>query len=259
MGHDQGVRSDQRNDPPSSVVGRITSILTVIEEAPGPVGISEIAGATGLAKGTVHRLVAQLVDERLVERHENSRLSLGVRLFELGTHVPLPRTLAQAALPLMVDLHQATDRQVHLAVLDGVEVVYVEIVRGGLPLSSSIGGRLPAHATGVGKALLAYSPRAVVAQRVEAGLTPMTRHTIVTAPGLERALRDIRTNGTSYDHEESHLGVSCVAAPVFGADKKIRAALSVTGQTQLMDLPRLGVAVRTAAFTLSRQLRDAGL
>lgn len=242
-----------------SVVGRIAAILQVIEDSPRPVGISEIAAATGLAKGSVHRLVGQLVDERLVERDPESRLTLGVRLFELGSSVPLPRTLAHAARPLMVDLHQATDRQVHLAVLDGVEVVYIEIVHGGLPLASSIGGRLPAHATGVGKTLLAYSPRSVVTERIDAGLDPMTPRTIVTPGGLGRALQDIRTTGTAYDHEESHVGISCVAAPVFGADKKIRAALSVTGQTQRMDLPRLGVAVRTAAFTLSRQLRDAGL
>jgi DNA-binding IclR family transcriptional regulator len=253
------VCSDQRNDPPLSVVGRIAAILGAIEEAPGSVGISELAAATGLAKGSVHRLVGQLLEERLVERTADARLTLGVRLFELGSSVPLPRTLAQAARPLMLDLHHATDRQVHLAVLDGVEVVYVEIVHGGLPLASSVGGRLPAHATGVGKALLAYSPQAVVADRVEAGLDPMTPRTISTPAGLTRALQDIRTVGTSYDHEESHLGVSCVAAPVFGADKKIRAALSVTGHTPRMDLPLLGVAVRTAAFTLSRQLRDAGL
>ena len=212
-----------------------------------------------MAKGTVHRLVNQLVDERYVERTDDARLVLGVRLFELGTRVPLPRTLTEVARPLMLDLHQATDRQVHLAVLDGIEVVYVEIVRGGLPLASSVGGRLPAHATGVGKALLAYSPRAVVTDRIDAGLPAMTPHTLVTRGDLERNLEDIRAEGTSYDHEESHLGVSCVAAPVFGADKRIRAALSVTGQAERMDLPRLGVAVRTAAFTASRQLRDAGL
>lgn len=222
-------------------------------------GISELAARSGMAKGTVHRLVIQLLEEGIVERTDDARLVLGVRLFELGSSVPLPRTLTDVARPLMVDLHQATDRQIHLAVLDGVEVVYVEIVSGGLPLASSIGGRLPAHATGVGKAMLAYSTRAVVAERVEAGLPAMTPHTIDTPEDLEKNLREIRSEGTSYDHEESHLGVSCVAAPVFGADKRIRAGLSVTGQTSRMDLNRLGVAVRTAAFAISRQLRDAGL
>lgn len=252
------MRSDERNVP-ISVVGRISRLLQALEARPGPVGISELAADTGMAKGTVHRLVEQLLEERLVERTDDARLVLGVRLFELGSRVPLPRTLADVARPLMVDLHQATDRQIHLAVLDGVEVVYVEIVRGGLPLASSIGGRLPAHATGVGKAILAYSPRSTLAARIEAGLPAMTPHTLVTPEDLERNLREIRSEGTSYDHDESHPGISCVAAPVFGADKRIRAAISATGQTPRMDLHRLGVAVRTAAFTISRQLRDAGL
>lgn len=254
------MRSGERNAP-ISVVGRISRLLRVLEEGVGPLGISELATATGLAKGTVHRLVNQLLAEGLVERTDDARIVLGVRLFELGSSVPLPRTLTDVARPLMVDLHQATDRQIHLAVLDGIEVVYVEIVRGGLPmeLASSIGGRLPAHATGVGKAMLAYSPRSVVAARVEAGLPAMTPHTLDTPEALERNLREIRSEGTSYDHEESHLRISCVASPVFGADKRIRAGLSVTGPTVHMDLHRLGVAVRTAAFAISRQLRDAGL
>ena len=241
------------------MIQRVTAVLTALESAPRPLGISELAERTGLAKGTVHRLVGQLAVERIVQRTEDSRLALGVRLFELGSQVALPRTLTDVARPLMDDLHRATDRQIHLATLDGVDVVYIAIVHGGLPLSSTIGGRLPAHATGVGKAMLAYSPRSVVDARVQAGLPAMTPRTIITPGGLARDLQSIRSVGTSYDHEESHVGISCVAAPVFGADKRIRAALSVTGHTPRMDLERLGVAVRTAAFTISRLLRDAGL
>lgn len=253
------MRSADRNSPPISVVGRVGVLLAALEEAARPLGVSELAAATGLAKGSVHRLVGQLVEERILKRTEDSRLDLGVRLFELGSRVTLPRTLTEIARPLMHDLHRATDRQIHLATLDGVDVVYIAIVHGGLPLSSSTGGRLPAHATGVGKAMLAYSPRSVVAARVDAGLEAMTPRTIVTPGALARDLQDIRSVGTSYDHEESHVGISCVAAPVFGADKRVRAAISATGQTPRMDLDRLGVAVRTAAFAISRQLRDAGL
>lgn len=252
------MRPAQRNAPPTTVVGRATAVLQVVQEAGGPVGISEIAARTGMAKATVHRLVGQLVGEHLLERRADTRLVLGVQLFELGSQVPLPRTLGEIARPLMHDLHRATDRQVHLAVLDALEVVYVEIVSGGLPLASSVGGRLPAHATGVGKAILAYSPPSVVAARVDAGLPAMTPRTIVTPGALARNLEEIRAEGTSYDHEESHVGVSCVAAPVFGTDRRIRAAVSITGQTPHMDLPRLGVAVRTAAFAMSRELREAG-
>ncbi len=96
-------------------------------------------------------------------------------------------------------------------------------------MSSRTGGRLPAHATGVGKVILAYSSAATVRARVEAGLPRLTPRTISTPGGLTRELRKIRSVGMALDLEESHAGVSCVAAPVFGADRRVRAGLSVTG------------------------------
>ena len=126
-------------------------------------------------------------------------------------------------------------------------------------MTSRTGGRLPAHATGVGKAILAYSSAATVRARIEAGLPRLTPRTIATPGALTRELRAIRTVGMAQDREESHLGVSCVAAPVFGADHKVRAGLSVTGATGSIDPATLGPAVRTAAFTLGRALRESGL
>jgi DNA-binding IclR family transcriptional regulator len=160
----------------------------------------------------------------------------------------------------MEDLREATRQRIHLAVLDGVDVVYVEILgTGGLEVVSRTGGRLPAHATGVGKAMLAYSPAATVQARIEAGLPRLTPRTISTSGGLVRELRKIRSVGMALDLEEAQLGVSCVAAPVFGADRKVAAGLSVTGVTGSVDPGTLGPAVRTAAFTLSRLLRESGL
>jgi DNA-binding IclR family transcriptional regulator len=126
-------------------------------------------------------------------------------------------------------------------------------------VGSRTGGRFPAHATGVGKAILAYSPASVVQARIEAGLPRLTARTITTPGALQRELQEIRTRGFAQDREESHLGVSCVAAPVFGSDKKIRAALSITGRTTSIDPARLGPAIRIAANSLSRALRESHL
>jgi IclR family acetate operon transcriptional repressor len=247
---------------PSSVLARATAVISAFDEDHPTLGISEITRRTGLAKSTVHRLVGELVGLRVLDRAEDGqgRYRLGMWLFELGELVPSHRTLSDAALPIMEDLLEATHQRIHLAVLDGIDVVYVEIL-GALDrsLASRTGGRIPAHATGVGKAILAYSPQAVVRERVEAGLPRLTPRTI-TAPGaLTRELQDIRTEGTAYDREESHVGISCVAAPVFGSNRRVRAALSITGRTGSIDPVRYGVAVRTAAFTLSRTLRESGL
>lgn len=261
------MRSTERNGlpgdgaTPASVLGRAVALVRAFDEDHPVLGVSELARRTGLPKSTVHRLAHELVDERVLDVADG-RFRLGMWLFELGEMVPLHRTLTEAATPIMEDLRSVTSHRVHLAILDGIEVVYVKVLGTGridVPISSRTGGRLPAHATGVGKVILAYSPVAAVRARIEAGLPRQTPRTICTPGGLMNELRKIRTNGMALDLEESHLGVSCVAAPVFGSDHKIRAGLSVTGPTRYFDPGTTGPAVRTAAFTLSRALRTSGL
>ncbi len=230
-------------------------VLSAFDLEHTALGISELARRCGLPKSTVHRTVRELVRLRLLE-HDGTQLRLGMLLFELGQLVPRQRTLREAALPYLEDLREATHATVHLAVLDGIEVVYVEILRGREPppLPSRVGGRLPAHATGVGKAILAFSPPAAVAARIEAGLTRRSPYTVVLPGPLTRELQVIREAGVSYDREESALGVVCAAAPVFGAEGTVVAALSVTGRAERLDVERMAPAVRTAALTLSRSL-----
>lgn len=178
-----------------------------------------------------------------------------MRLFELGSGVPQQRALRDAALPLMADLREATRCTVHLAVLDGIEVVYVQILTapGGIRLPSKLGGRLPAHATGVGKAMMAFSDPSVLAARVEAGLPRLTPRTICTPGALARDLAQIRAQGIAYDREESTVGVHCVAVPVFDAGERVIAALSVTGRST-REVTRIAPAARTVGLSLGRLL-----
>lgn len=263
------MRSIQRNGrpqripptPPPSVVGRAAAIVAAFDEDRPVLGVSDLARRTGLPKTTVHRIAKELCDVRVLDPAEQSvGYRLGTWLFELGQLVPTHRSLSEAAQPIMEDLREATHERIHLAVLDGVDVVYVKILGGsGGPVTSRSGGRLPAHATGVGKVLLAYSPAAALRARVEAGLPRLTPRTIAAPGTLAQELQEIRRVGMGMDREESHRGISCVAAPVFGSDRKIRAGLSITGPTRSLDPATLGAAVRTAAFTLSRALRQSGL
>lgn len=245
---------------PRTVLGRYLAVLNAFDPGTARIALAQLTVRTGLPKSTVHRLCAELVGEGLLERDEEGMYALGIRLFELGELVPRHRTLSSVALPIMEDLREATRQRVHLAVLDGIDVVYVEILGAGvIDVASRVGGRFPAHATGVGKAILAYSSAATVKARIEAGLPAVTSRTIATADGLIGELRKIRSVGMALDLGESHLGVACVAAPVFGANRRIRAGLSITGPAASIDPGVLGPAVRTAAFTLTRTLRDAGL
>jgi IclR family acetate operon transcriptional repressor len=242
------------------VLARTLSLLEAYRSTDASLTLAELSRRTGLPKPTIHRMAADMCRERMLERLDDGSYRLGLRLFEIGERVQSHRTLSEAALPIMEDLREATRQRIHLAVLEGVDVVYVEILGTlQLPMRSRTGGRFPAHATGVGKALLAYSPAAVVKARVDAGLQRLTPRTITTPGALQRELQDTRSRGFALDREESHVGISCVAAPVFGSDRKVRAALSITGRTTSIDPARLGPAILTAAHALSRELRESGL
>ncbi|HET9654315.1 MAG TPA: IclR family transcriptional regulator [Kineosporiaceae bacterium] len=249
------MRSAEWDGAPASVLERAISLLDAFGADRTELGISELSRRCGLAKSTTHRLAGELVRLGLLEQADG-RVRLGMHLFELGQLVPRQRTLKDAAIPYMEDLREATQNNVHLAVLDGIEVVYVEImrVRDSQPLPSRVGGRMPAHATGVGKAILAFSPPEVVKARIEAGLTRRSPFTIIMPGALARELRTIAETGVSYDRQESAVGIVCAAAPVFGADGRIAAAISVTGRAERLDVERMSPAVRTAALALSRAL-----
>jgi IclR family acetate operon transcriptional repressor len=249
------MRSADWDGAPASVLERAMSLLNSFGPDRTELGISELARRTGLAKSTTHRLAGELVRLGLLEP-AGSGVRLGMHLFELGQLVPRQRTLKDAALPFMEDLREATQNNVHLAVLDGIEVVYVEIlrVRDSQPLPSRVGGRMPAHATGVGKAIMAFSEPEVIKARIDAGLIRRSPYTIIMPGALARELRAIADSGVSYDRQESAVGIVCAAAPVFGPDGRVAAAISVTGRAERLDIERMAPAVRTAALALSRAL-----
>jgi IclR family acetate operon transcriptional repressor len=260
----QGMRAGERNgrEPDGgerSTVDRAVLLLGAFGVDDASLGISELARRTGLPKSTVFRLAGSLAAAGLLERLDG-RLRLGLRLFELGQLVPVQRGLREAALPFMTDLRQATRQVVHLAVLQGTEVVYVEILRGAAdpPLPSRVGGRLPAYATGVGKAILAFSPPQAAEAVIAAGLARVSRRTIVCPDLLRRELAAVRAEGVAYDREECRDGVVCAASPVLGPDGRAVGALSLSGWSYRLDLDRMAPAVRTAALALSRTLHAPG-
>lgn len=257
----EAMRSTQRNGAePMTVVARVARVLSSFTPDHVELSLAELTVRSGLPKSTVHRLLAELEQAGLVER-QDGWVRLGIRLFELGQLVPRQRTLRDAALPFMEDLREVTRQTVHLAVLDGLEVVYLEILGGHQTprLPSRVGGRMPAYCTGVGKALLAHASPETVAAVVARGLVRRTPYTITSPEALYRQLEDARSSGTAHDHEESAVNFACTASPVFGADGRAVAALSVTGRLPMLHSERTAPAVRTAALALSRVLRESRL
>lgn len=239
-----------------STAARLTALLAAFRPGDDALGVSELARRTGLPKTSVHRLSGHLVEHGLLER-EGPTLRLGLKLFEIGQLAVRQRGLVDTARPLLADLREATHNTVHLAVLEGTEVVYLDVLRGpdAPRLPSRIGGRFPAHATGVGKAILAFSPDDVIDAVVAEGLPRISRRTITSPALLRRQLTTIAADGAAYEREESSIGTVCVASPVVDADGRAVAAISVAGWVNRMRTERLAPAVRTAALTLSRTVR----
>jgi DNA-binding IclR family transcriptional regulator len=239
----------------TSVLERAASVLGAFRIEDRSLGVSELARRTGLPKSTVARLTAELIRLQFLER-QGSSLRLGLTLFELGQMVATPKELRRRAMGIMVDLRNATGQTVHLAVLDGTEVVYIEILRGrgAPPLPSRVGGRMPAHATAVGKAMLAFSSPDFIEDVLGGGLQQVARGTITDEGALRRELVEIAASGLAREENESAAGSSCVASPVHDSGGALVAALSVSGYVGLLDVDRVGPAVRTAALALGRQL-----
>ena len=239
----------------SSVLERASLILGAFRMEDQQVGVSELARRTGLPKSTVARLSGELLRLQFLERHGHG-FRLGLTLFELGEMVVTPKELRRRALGVMVDLRNATGQTVHLAVLDGADVVYMEILRGrGTPvLPSRVGGRVPAHATAVGKAMLAFAPAPVLERVLAAGLPRVSRRTITDEQVLRAELVEVSTTGLAFEDNESAPGSACVASPVLDSAGALVAALSASGSAGVLDTERVAPAVRTAALALGRQL-----
>ena len=245
----------QSDDSSTSVVRRLAAVLDAFRARDVYLGINEIARRTDLPKSTVSRLVKEMHEAGFLER-KAQKVGLGLQMFEWGERASRRRSVRQVALPFMADLREATRQTIHLAVLDGTEVVYVEILhREGAPrLPSRVGGRLPAHATGVGKALLSASDPDVIDRVIAAGLVAVGPRTIRNPDVLRQQLRRAAVTGIAYEQEESAAGVVCVASAVLDSENVPVAAISVSGWAGKVDIRRVAPAVHTAALSVSRVL-----
>ncbi|WP_243769907.1 IclR family transcriptional regulator [Amycolatopsis acidicola] len=217
--------------------------------------LTEIANASGLPLSTARRLVGELVAWGGLERAPDQRYRVGIRLWQVGSLAPRQRVLSEAALPFMQDLCEATQENVQLAVLDRREALCIEKIssRRAVPTATQLGGRLPLHATGVGKVLLAFSPRALLDEVAGNGLTACTPHTIIQPGRLAAALDAVREQGLGYSYQEMTLGAVSVAAPILDAAGEVCGALGIVTHSRAT-LRRLAPAVRAAALGISRRL-----
>lgn len=241
------VRDDRQ------VLLRAARLLRSMAERGGSATLSDLVDETGLAKATAHRLMSQLMEVGFVRR-DGRRYEFGIGLFELGSDTTFC-VLRETARPFMEDLRAGTHETVHLAVLDGVHVLYVErlVSHESPPMPTWRGHRNPAYATGAGKAILAYSPDIVVEDVIADGFSKLTPRTIKSGGDLRKELITVRGSGIAYDRGERLPDIVSAAAPIFENGEAV-GAVSVTGPMQRLDLARMGPAVRAVAAGISRSL-----
>ncbi|WP_110917296.1 IclR family transcriptional regulator [Mycolicibacterium holsaticum] len=230
-------------------------LLDELHAAQSPVGINDLARRTDLPKSTVSRLVAEMTRTGMVDRYAE-KVGIGLRVFEWGEHARSRRLTRDAAMPILVRLLLTTRHTIHLAVLDGFDVLYLEILPSpsAPQLPSRVGGRLPAHATGVGKALLAGAPPQVVDALVAAGLPAVGPRTVRHPQLLRRQLNRAATGDLALEHEESGPGISCVAASIRDTSGAAIAAISAAGWTGNMNMRTVAPIVQEAARSIGIRL-----
>lgn len=227
-------------------------------------GVTELAKKLGLGKSSVYRLLATLSRRGYVEKNPQSdRYLLTHRLFAVGSRAADRLGLREVAHPIMERLAAETGEAVNLGVLDGTRVVNLHRVESPhlLRVHLEVGGGVPAHATALGKVLLAFLGETGVMQRLRGHrLERVTPRTIGDRAALRSALVRIREQGFAIDDEECSLGLRCVAAPILDHRGSVAAGLSIAGPSQRLSLATLSVmggVVRAAAQEISRRLGHA--
>lgn len=241
-------------DDRAAVDKAISLLVALGDEAGVGSGVSELARRARMSKSTAYRVLGMLERNGVVER-EGTNYRLGERLHHLGraVYAPEAESVRDVLLPHLADLYESTRETVHLAMLHGGHVVYLAKLYGHrTPLvPSRIGGKRPAHATAVGKVLLAYDMDATE-QALSEPLRRFTDRTVTDPDALLAELAAIRRSGVAFDDEEYQPGLACVAAPVLDRRGRAVAALSVAGRRGQIDTQSLSTQARQIAAAASQ-------
>ncbi|MBB5133367.1 DNA-binding IclR family transcriptional regulator [Thermocatellispora tengchongensis] len=238
------------------VVDRALSLLAAFDAGHRSLTLGELSRRSGIPPSSALRLANRLTAWGALERGDDGRFSVGLRLWEVASLAPRGQGLRQVAMPFMGDLAEVTRQHVLLAVREGDEAVLVERLSShhAMPVLYRVGGRLPLHSTGVGLVLLAFADPAFQDEVLARPLVHEPEKVPVAPDALRRTLAEVRRQGMATVRRASPAPLVTVAAPIFGAEHRVVAALSVVVPRGGAEPRQLGPAVRTAARSISRML-----
>jgi len=247
----------------TNTIQSLERAITILEYLrKGPTSLSELHRELGLHKSTIFGLLQTLVKHNYVhQERKTGHYSLGYRVLALGSAFLENCDLRKAAAPYLKQLVDQHSETVHLVIMDNGQVVYVDKIDSSqsIRMVSRIGSRLPAHCTGVGKAILAFLPEEKVERIIEKHRMPrFTVNTITTWEELKVELDRIREKGVAFDWEEIEEGLCCVAAPIIGYGNYPLGALSVSGPKLRMTEEKMSLIAGTLKEITGEISRQVG-
>ena len=234
--------------------------MDLLQDSHSSLSLQEIASQAGINKSTACRLLAHLEAEKYLGRDDKGGYCLGQKLLRLGNNYHVQAPLRERARESLWELWRVTQETVNLAVLDGLEVVYIDCLESphDFRLVSNAGMRAILYRTALGKAIVAFLPpeqRELIVKSLH--FQAFTPHTHTTAEQLNRDLNSVRKNGYAVDCEESVLGLRCIAAPILDRKGIAVAGISISGPASRITpqkTPAMGTTVKTAAHEISQRL-----
>lgn len=251
----EGVRG-KRPKQGEPVLIRALSLLAEFSDSRRSLSLAELARASGMPPATALRFLRHLTDWGALERLEDGRYAVGVRLWELASLAPRGHGIRDIALPYLEDLYEITHHHVLLAVRDGLDAVLIDRLssKDATEVAYRVGGRLPLPTTAVGRVLLAYGSPSLQAEVLAGPLEAVPGVGPLSAKDLRIVLADVKRAGVSTVRRSLPSRTVSVAAPVRGAGAEVLAALSIVMPDGTTPEHELIPAVRTAARAISRDL-----
>lgn len=252
-----GLKSSERVTGTQSLEKAI-DILEHIAAAPGPgVTLAECTGILGFSKATTQRMLLALTRRDLLHFNEELGVySLGMLTAKLGAEYLSRLDYRKAALPTLRDMVSESGETAHLGILTGSNVVYIELVDSPHPIRifSKVGDSVPAHATAIGKAILAQMPGDIRERHLPEMLVSRTPQTITTFEQLHLDLANTRERGYAIDNEENREGIRGFAAPIYDFSGNVCAALSIAGPAARIDSPELETQLGDMVIRAARRV-----
>lgn len=237
------MRTRKSKSAPVGVIGKVLQVLELLDRSPHGLPLSDISAKTGINKSTAHRFLSHLESESYLFRDAVGTYMLGPKLARMGSGVSFQTTLCRICRPTLENLRAATDETINLAVLDGFEILYLDVLesQNNFRLVFPVGARHSVHCTALGKAILAnledgHRQEEILSATKFVSYTPRT---ITSVARLRKDLIQIREQGFSLDDEETMIGARCVGAAILDAAGKVVGGISTAGPITLATKDRL--------------------